>query len=95
MKEEIYFIDDNCDNGILDDDFLWDDDFLTPQSTKSCKSTSVKSCKYDINQEKKGYTVLGLNPAETETVIAAIIGALFLIIFVGGMMSYTLWYFKQ
>lgn len=82
-NEEIYF----------DDDFDWVKEYEEVTTPKS-KKASKKIPRNDWVAPKK-FTMLGMSAEETETAVTVIFGMLFISTFVGSLIGYMVWYFKQ
>jgi len=81
-NEKIYF----------DDDFDWVKEY--EEVTATPKPKIKKKPRNDWVAPKK-FTMLGMSAEESETAIAVIFGMIFVPTFVGSLIGYMIWYFKQ
>jgi len=84
MSEEIIYFDDNMD---------WVKEY--EQVTAPKKKSKPKIKPHNEYIPKKRLTLLGMDEEDTETAIAVILGSIFMILLLGSLIGYMIWYFNQ
>ena len=93
MSDEIIYFpdDDGWDNSEID----WVKEFEEVTATKPKSKPKVKKKPRNDWVAPKKFTMLGMSAEETETTVTVIFGMLFVSTFVGSLIGYMTWYFKQ